>query len=187
LSKKTTEIIIETNNDYVIAVKENQKELYHQIRVNMLERDPVSIDYTAEKNKGRIEERAVFVYDNLKDINEGWKGLKTIIQVERKTQTPKQKKRSHETAYYISSLQDDASEFNSGIRGHWHIENTLHWTKDVVFKEDASKIKTGQAPENLSVIKNWVMTAFRINKYTSMTQAIRGVANDIKLMIKILE
>lgn len=129
----------------------------------------------------------MFVYDNLNNIDRGWKGLQTILQVERKTKTPKKKKVSQETAYYISSLKEDAFEFNRGIRGHWHIENTLHWTKDVVFKEDASKIKAGNAPENLSVIKNWVMAVFRINDYKSMTQAIRGVANDIKLMIKLLE
>ena len=60
-----------------------------------------------------------------------------------------------ETAYYITSLEKTAIELNQGIRGHWQIENTLHWTKDVVFQEDRSKIRTGNAPENMSLIRNW--------------------------------
>lgn len=88
---------------------------------------------------------------------------------------------------YISSLAQQASDFNRGIGGHWHIENTLHWTKDVVFKEDASKIRSGNAPENLSLIKTWVMAIFRRKGHTSMVKAIRLVANDLQLMIQYLE
>ncbi|MFQ5485067.1 MAG: ISAs1 family transposase, partial [Desulfobacterales bacterium] len=92
-----------------------------------------------------------------------------------------------QTAYYIASITKSAIVLNQGIRDHWKIENTLHWTKDVVLNEDDSKIKAGNAPENLSLIKNWVMTVFRKNNYTSVIKAIRHVANDLRLMVKLLE
>ncbi len=169
----------------MIGVKENQGHLYQQIRHNIEQSDPTSLDYTLERNRGRIEERAVFVYDDLRGIDPAWRGLKCLVEVKRRRRQGQHF--SQETAYYISSLAQQASDFNRGIRGHWHIENTLHWTKDVVFKEDASKIRSGNAPENLSLIKTWVMAIFRRKGHTSMAKAIRLVANDLQLMIQYLE
>ena len=63
----------------------------------------------------------------------------------------------------------------------------MHWVKDVVFKEDASKIRTGNAPEIFSIIKNWVMAIFTINGHKSMTTAVRRVANDLTLMTQLIE
>ena len=186
IAKKTTKIIKDTGNDYTIAVKENQPTLLRQIKLNMESSQPLSEDTTIEKNRGRIETRTVFVYDNLAGISSDWKGLERIVRVERRTNHIKADKHTAETAYFISSATENAIEFNRGIRGHWHIENSLHWTRDVVFKEDASKIKAGNAPENLALIKCLVMTVFRKNNFTSMTKAIRVVANDIPLMISLL-
>ena len=184
--RKTVETIIDSENDYVIAVKKNQPELYRQIETTIDENDPIDSDYTLEKNRGRKEERAVFIYDDLQQIDPVWKGLKRIIKVERKTQKLKTQAIHEETAYYIASIDNNAIEINRGIRAHWHIENKLHWTKDVVLKEDANKTKAENAPENLSIIRNWVMTVFRKNKYKSMTKAIRSVANDIPKMVTVL-
>ena len=169
----------------MIAVKQNQPRLYAQMQTNIEASDPLSIDYTLEKNGARIEERAVFVYDTLDGIDPDWQGLERLIAVERTRY--KGKTVSEETAYYISSLEIEASEFNRGIRGHWHIENSLHWVKDVVFKEDASKIRSGNAPENLSLIKNWAMSVFRKNGHRSMAKAVRLLANDLELSIQYLE
>ncbi len=184
--KKTTKIIKDTGNDYTIGVKENQPILLRQIKLNMENSDPLSEDTTIEKNRGRIETRTVTVYNNLEGMRPDWKGLKRIVKVERGANHIKAAKHTAETAYFISSATECAREFNRGIRGHWHIENSLHWTKDVVFKEDASKIKAGNAPENISLIKSMVMTVFRKNDFTSMTKAIRVVANDLPLMVSLL-
>lgn len=181
MSKKTVAEIIDSENDYIIAVKKNQPNLYQDIQKTVLENDPCDIDYTLEKNRGRREERAVFVYDHIENIDPDWKGLKSIIQVNRSIDG------AEETNYYISSLSKTAIEFNQGIRDHWRIENSLHWTKDVVFKEDNSKIKAQNAPENISLIKSWVMTLFRSNGFKSMTKAVRSVANDFNKMINLLE
>ncbi len=93
----------------------------------------------------------------------------------------KQNVRTEELAYYIASLPatTPAKDLNTGIREHWLIENSLHYTKDVTFKEDASRIRTKNAPQNISLLKNIVINIFRKNHYTNLAQAIRLVANDI--------
>jgi predicted transposase YbfD/YdcC len=97
-------------------------------------------------------------------------------------------KRTKETAYFISSLPatTKAKLFYEGIRSHWRIENGLHYVKDVTFKEDRSRIRTGNSPENKSLIIDIVINIFRKNNYTNMAQAIRLVGNDIKLMWKMI-
>lgn len=96
--------------------------------------------------------------------------------------------RLEETAYFISSLPPatDAKIFYDGIRSHWQIENGLHYVKDVTFKEDQSRIRTGNSPQNKSLIINIVINIFRKNNYENMAQAVRVVSNDIKLMWKMI-
>lgn len=185
--KKTTDIIIHSGNDYILAVKKNQPTLYHSIQTQLLDHDPVDRDYTLERNRGRIEERVVSVYQKVEGLPEGWNGLEAILEVQRKTLHIKANKTTEETAYYISSLDtQEARLFNQTIRTHWHIENGCHRTQDVVFKEDASKIRTQNAPQNMSLIRTWTQTIFRKNHFQSMTKAIRTVANDFSLMLHCL-
>jgi predicted transposase YbfD/YdcC len=91
-------------------------------------------------------------------------------------------------AYFISSLPTTtpAKEFAQGIRGHWHIENSLHYVKDVTMKEDASKTRTQYAPQNNSLIKNIVLNILRQQGYTNIAQAIRLLANDIPKLWKLV-
>lgn len=76
--------------------------------------------------------------------------------------------------------------YEEGVRSHWSIENSLHWVKDVTLKEDASKIRIGNAPQNISTIKNIGINIFRENNYTNMAQAMRLVANDIKALYNLI-
>ncbi len=147
-----------------------------------MESKPIDTNTTKEKNRGRYEVRTVEVYEDLTDVDPRWIGLQTIIKVIRESKTKSYL--SEEIAYFISSLPPDtpAKVFNEGIRSHWSIENSLHYVKDVTFKEDASKIRTKNSPQNISLIKNMVINIFRKNGYTNMAQAIRLVANDIPMM-----
>jgi predicted transposase YbfD/YdcC len=94
-----------------------------------------------------------------------------------------QNKTTEETAYFISSLPgtSPAEIFATGIRGHGGVE-AMHYTKDVTFKEDISKIRTKQAPENNSLVRNMAINLFRGAGYTNMAQAIRLVAHDIPVL-----
>jgi predicted transposase YbfD/YdcC len=109
-----------------------------------------------------------------------WAGLQCFIQVHRRIRW--KGKTTEETAYFISSSPGTTSAevFAAGVRGHWSIENSLHYTKDVTFKEDASKVRTGQAPENASLIRNIAINLFRMAGYTNMAQAIRLLGHDVE-------
>jgi predicted transposase YbfD/YdcC len=185
LPKKTTEIIINTNNHYLIGVKKNQKNLYTQIEAltaNMQNADSWFVELL--KTKGRIERREVSVCAATNKFNKGWIGLKQVIKVQRRVKD--KGKIRQEDAFYISSLDVNAQVFCQGIKSHWSIENNLHWVKDVTFKEDASRIRTSNAPQNTSVFRNISINLFRANDYTNLAQAQRLVANDINRLCQLI-
>lgn len=139
-------------------------------------------------NRGRSETRIAEVYDNLKDISPEWIGLKSFVKVRRKVKR-KDKfgkfKIAKETMYFISSLSPtavSAKEFNQGIRNHWLIENSLHYVKDVTLREDSSRIRTRNAPCNMSLVRNIVINIFKEHCFDNIAQAIRLTADNIFTM-----
>jgi len=177
LSKKTVELIISSGNDYVIAVKANQPNLYKQIQTVTAQTTPSSIDYSFERCRNRKTHRQVSVFENTAGISCDWIGLKRLIKVERtgtRAGLPYE-----QIVYYISSLKITAVEFARGIRDHWGIENRLHWVKDMVFCEDRSRIRSGDAPANFSIIRTIAINLLRLHGYTSLTNAMRRLAHDL--------
>ncbi len=159
MPKKTCQLIIDSGNDYVIAVKDNQPKLHRHIKRVAALRSPASRYIATEKTRDRLTTRTVEVFHDLNGIDLGWTGIKSLIRVERVG--TRGRKQYHEVVCYISSLIRTAQEFACGIRGHWSIENCLHWVKDVVLDEDDSTIRLGNAPANLSVIRAIAQGALR--------------------------
>ena len=156
----------------------NQIKLYEQIKKIQDNNEHISSSYiTMEINRGRTELRRVSVSDCIERVSEEWIGLKQLVVVHRIVR--EKGKSREEYAYFISSRQSNAFLYSQGIRLHWEIENSLHYVKDVTFEEDASKIQTGNAPQNISTIKNIAINILRKNEYKNMAQAMRLVANDI--------
>ena len=102
------------------------------------------------------------------------KGKQRLVKVERFG--TRAGKPYHQIVYYISSLTINAAQFAQGIRGHWGIENRLHWVKDVVLDEDNSRMRQGNAPANFSIIRSLVLTILRYNGYSSITTGIRLIS-----------
>jgi len=178
-------VIIDSKNDYLIGVKKNQPTLYDQIESIIADKNHQTSSYTTlEQNKGRIELRHTMVSNSIESISKDWKGLQQIVGVHRIVKD--KKKVSEEIAYFISSRNENAFLYEEGVRSHWAIENSLHWVKDVTLKEDASKIKIGNAPQNISTIKNIGINIFRENDYTNIAQAMRLVANDIETLYNLI-
>ncbi|MEG4121927.1 ISAs1 family transposase [Microcoleus sp. N9_B4] len=137
--KETTTLITQSKNDYIIALKGNQKNLFKQVVEITESQPPRSQTRAVDISHGRHLIRKVSVFDipdpKVKDFDKlKWGKITSLIKVER-SGTPGKKDDKH-LAYYISSLSLSAEIFASKIRGHWLIENQLHWVKDVVFKED---------------------------------------------------
>ena len=168
----------------MIGVKGNQKGLYQAARDCFGEGASVSSSYSlAEYNKGRLELRITKVSDRIRDmVSDGWIGLSQVVEVERVVYNKGRK--STELSYYISSKQCNALYYSELIRSHWGIENGLHWVKDVDFSEDRSKIRTGNAPQNMSLIRNISINLFRLNGHKQLASAQRLLCNDIRTLKK---
>jgi len=185
LPKKTVDAIIGTGNNYIIGVKKNQKKLYHKIEALTAGREAVSSWFVELlKNKGRTERREVSVCPAAEETSKDWTGARQVIKVQRWIKDKGEIRQ--ESAFYISSLTGNAQLFCHGIKSHWRIENSLHWVKDVTFKEDSSRIRTAAAPENASVFRNMAINIFRTNNYTNLAQAQRLVCNDIAKLKQII-
>ena len=178
--KKIARQIVEQGADYVLALKANQGTLHTDMR-DLFEDaraiDFVDCDYqkTIEKGHGRIEIRECWTTahpDYLASLYkpEQWPGLQTVVMVctERRVGDLSEK----ETRYYISSLPSDAKQLLDTVRAHWHIENRLHWVLDVTFREDDSRIRTGNAAQNMTVLRHMALNL--IKQEQSTRRSVRG-------------
>lgn len=139
-----------------------------------------------ERNRGRKEYREIKIFKASNWMGDHWPGAKTIIYLRRKRRIKKNKtKVTH--SYYLSSSKNSAKRFYEGIRNHWGIENRLHYVKDVTFKEDESKIISGNAPGILSLIRNLVINIARLNDENRIKKFIRKCSGNIGLIQKLLE
>jgi predicted transposase YbfD/YdcC len=120
---------------------------------------------TFEDKHGRHEEREIAVSDDvawLIELNPKWKSIKTIGIVECTRQ--EKEKTTVERRHFISSLPADPELFGKTVRAHWGIENSLHYVLDVVYHEDACRIKKDKGPENMNIIRKIAMTMARADK-----------------------
>lgn len=182
--KKIVNQIVEQEADYLIALKNNQPGLYE--RVNELFELALSQDetdlnlsyHTALKSShGRTEVRYYHVLCNVSEMvdkEQKWSNLNSIIRVEYLRKSKKGKAKL-ENRYYITSLSKSAEEIAEYIRGHWSIENQLHWVLDVTFGEDDSRIRKDNAPENLAVIRHIALNLLKLDKSSSIS--IKGKRN----------
>ena len=183
--KETTNIICQNNNDYLITVKKNQKKLYNKIEKVSKNEKPVSKFCERDKSHGRDINREILVFNNSEDKNTKWKKIKSLIKVKR--WGIRGKEEYEKISYYISSLTATAEQFASKIRGHWHIENKLHWVKDVIFGEDNSPINDFQGAINFSVLNTIALNLFRILGFLSITKGQRWLGTRVERLSVWLE
>jgi len=161
--KEIAERIREGGGDYVLAVKQNQPTLYDQVEEAIgagLEHDASELDehQTVEAGHGRQETRtyAIFPAPETVDPDGVWRDLSAVGMAITES-TDSQGRCRLEARYYILSVLLSAREFAGAVRGHWGIENNLHWQLDVSFREDECRVRTDHAPANLSVIRRFAL------------------------------
>jgi len=162
------EKIREREADYVLALKDNQRTLHEDVReyFDWIEREkPKSEEYEIWKSKpekchGRIETRKILVASaDWLEEKAAWKDICKIIRYECTREINGVKTTS--VRHYISSFDTSAEQFGEIIRGHWSIENQLHWMLDVTFREDDAKARKDNSPLNLNVLRKIALAALK--------------------------
>lgn len=172
----SAEAILAAGADYVFTVKANQPGLLAQLRAQPWKRVPAGHAET-EKEHGRITRRALKVIQAPAGL--GFPGAAQIAQL-RRTVTRGTKK-TVEVVYLITSASLPAASparIAAWTRGHWGVENRLHWVRDVTFDEDRSQVRTGSAPQVMATIRNLAISIHRLDGATNIARATRHASWD---------
>ncbi len=195
--KEIVSQIVSQEADYVITLKKNQVGLYQRVddlfseAIHRQGEGYVYSDYNlSELGHGRAETRTYRVLNNVQDLVDPeaqWKNLNSLGRVDY-LRTENNGKTKLEKRYFITSLFQEAQDLSQSIRGHWSIENQLHWVLDVEFNEDDSRVRKDYAPENLAIIRHIALNLLKQDK--SVKGSIKSKRNragwDNDYLLKVL-
>jgi predicted transposase YbfD/YdcC len=163
--------IVKKEADYVLAVKQNQGQLFEDVKdlfAGCQEEKFVHVphDYTktVEKGHGRIEIRECWTLAEPEFLaylrhRDAWPKLRAVAMVRAERRIGM--KRSRETRYYITSVENNAKLVLESVRAHWGIENGLHWVLDIGFREDESRVRKDHAPENMAILRHMALNLLK--------------------------
>jgi len=174
--------IIEADADYVLALKGNHETVHAEVKSYLddaiLQQAPTAVrpagpkpapalacTETVDKEHGRLEIRRYWQSARLDWFADRakWEGLRSVGVVECVRQVGTQAPTT-ERRYYLSSLPVDVEKFARAVRGHWSVENSLHWCLDVQFGEDQSRARAGHAAENLATLRRLALNLLKRDK-----------------------
>lgn len=169
--------VVDEGGDYLLIVKNNQKDLYQDIEL-CFEQTVAGQGYayaqTRDRHGDRLEHRKLWATDLLKRYLD-WPGHRQVIKVEccRRVKD----KVTRQVRYAITSLGTHASadRLLQLVRGHWGIENGLHYVRDVTLGEDGSQVRTGSAPQMMASVRNLVISILRLSGAANIASAIRRI------------
>lgn len=175
-----------------MQVKRNQRNLLKEIERAILEQSPLDYFEQSEKDHGRQSNWSVAVYNALQsDKTKEWKNLSRFIHVHKctiKKGKDGQFQEVHSDRFYISDFYKACAEFyHFGIRGHWSIENSLHWVKDVIHGEDTNQIKKDNGPVNSAIFSSIAINIHRKNGNHSITDGQLKFSSNVKELFNFLE
>ena len=169
--KEIAQQIVNQQADYVLAVKDNQPKLHAAIDdffSEHLEDDLQRVSHrrheTHEKGHGRTDDRYYYLAKLPDDfpLAQQWPGLKAIGMAVRVTEHD-DGRASDDVRYYITSRYLSGERFAKAVRGHWGIENSLHWQLDVTFQEDQCRVRKGHADANFSLLRRTSLSLLKNN------------------------
>lgn len=170
--------IIEKGGNYVLALKGNQGNTLEGTEhlFKHYEKDNYDEIYDTYQDQtfdhGRIEKRIYRTITEIDFIREftkkKWPGLKSIAMVESTRESKLTGEKTTEKRYYLSSLSGNAKEIGDAIRGHWGVENSLHWNLDISFREDDSRMRKGNSAENFALIRRLALSLLKRDTKTKL-------------------
>lgn len=170
---------------YVFTVKHNQRRLHAALRD--LDWGLAPIDVTHDIGHGRIEHRVLHVLPAPADL--GFPGTAQVFRITRhRTHRTTGRHHAH-TVYGVTSVppgRADPARIGQLLRGHWQIENRLHWVRDTAYREDASRVRTGHTPRVMATLRNLAISAIRHTGATNLARALRVLAKDITRPLALL-
>ena len=177
--RSIAEQIQQAKADYVLSLKGNQSTLHDDVKLLfqdeqlLKELDKESLCVDVDSDHGRIETRRCKILKIPPELDKvhQWPGLKTVVEMESTREF--NNKVEHEKRYYISSREATAKDMMHVIRSHWSIENSLHYVLDVSFKDDESRVRKGNSPMNMGIIKHAALNLLRMNQ--PKRQSIKGL------------
>jgi predicted transposase YbfD/YdcC len=178
----TAQAVLARGADYVMTVKANMPTLYSQLR-KLPWKDVPSFSRVT-KDHGRRARRTVKAV-----LAPAWIEFEGAAQVARVRRTVTRKgKKTVEVVYVITSdAGADPATLAAWIQGHWHIENKLHWVRDVTYQEDKSQVRTGNAPRVMATLRNTAISILRLNGQTNIAAANRHHACDPQRTLTLLQ
>jgi predicted transposase YbfD/YdcC len=160
--------IVDKGANYVLCLKGNQQTCHEEVKVFFKDalapapqdqKSPMQFTETNDKGHGRIETRRYWQSSDVKWLAKDWAGITTIGMVE--SVRIEKEKTSTECRYFLSSLPLDVQRFSQAVRGHWGIENGLHYCLDVSMNEDNSRIRKGHAAENFALLRKMALNMLK--------------------------
>ena len=152
--------IIEGGGDYVLALKRNHPEFYDAVEESFARLEPTDTFEKTEKNRSRFETRKVELIEDFSwmdpEVISAWEGLSQVARVFRRRESLLTGKVENETHYFLLSRKEAAETAARWIRGHWSVENCLHWQLDVYFREDLDRKRIRNAAANFSAVRKMV-------------------------------
>jgi predicted transposase YbfD/YdcC len=182
-SKQTTKTIIESKNDYLITVKRNQIKLHNRLKELEKIRKPLTVYQSRDKSHGRYVIRTTSVFNGQQIGHINYPHIKSFIKVERIGY--RGDKEYNQTLYYISSKRLDAEMFAKRIQEHWLIENQVHWVKDVIFREDKSRIKNKEVAGKFSLLITLILNVYRSWGFISIKEGQSWLGKNWEKMLLI--
>jgi len=178
---------------YVFPVKENQSGLHRHLTA--LPWNDIPALTTTETGHGRTEHRTIRLAPlatNTHDAgypNPGFPHAAHAFRMDRRTTLHRSGQQRLHTALGLTSLTDQRAHPHTiarYLRGHWHIENRLHWIRDVTYNEDHSRVRTGTAAHTMASLRNLAISALRHAGHTNIAQALRHMARDTTRPLQLL-
>lgn len=183
--REHVEHLHEVGAHWLLIAKGNQPKLHNQLKTLPWGDVPVAHIETG-KEHGRIEKRTLKLAEVAAGIE--FPHARLAIKIVR-TRMPRGGRRQSETVYAITDLswhQITPVQIAAALRRHWHIENRLHWVRDVTFAEDSSQIRTGNGPEVMAVLRNFAISLHRLNGATNIAGQCRHVGRDAARAIELI-